>query len=95
MSFIFFTTLGIIPKGHWSYPEWIDVDKATALREQMGREGVIYGDSLSYRHMCRYKARYIAIKYAVASKVTNSLIDLKAASFSDIILCSNMIITGK
>lgn len=52
---VLFLAPGIIPKGHWSYPEWIDVDKATALREQMGREGVIYGDSLSYRHMCRYE----------------------------------------
>lgn len=44
---------GIIPKEHWSYPDWIDVEKADALRKKMGEDGIIYGDNLSYRHMCR------------------------------------------
>jgi alpha 1,2-mannosyltransferase len=45
---------GLIPKEHWSYPEWIDIEKADRLRKKMGDDGVIYGDNLSYRHMCRY-----------------------------------------
>lgn len=45
--------LGIIPKEHWSYPPWIDVEKADQARQRMADQGVLYGDSLSYRHMCR------------------------------------------
>lgn len=44
---------GLIPKEHWSYPDWIDVKKADDLRHKMGEANIIYGDSLSYRHMCR------------------------------------------
>lgn len=47
------TKYGIIPKEHWSYPDWIDIEKADKLRKKMGEDGIIYGDNLSYRHMCR------------------------------------------
>ncbi|GAA5800350.1 hypothetical protein HPULCUR_005777 [Helicostylum pulchrum] len=52
------THYGIIPKEHWSYPDWIDVEKADRLREKMGKDGVIYGDNLSYRHMCRFESGF-------------------------------------
>jgi alpha 1,2-mannosyltransferase len=44
---------GLIPKEHWSYPDWIDIKKADESRHKMGAANIIYGDSLSYRHMCR------------------------------------------
>lgn len=53
MAFIDREQLGIIPKEHWSYPSWIDVEKADQARQRMAEQGVLYGDSLSYRHMCR------------------------------------------
>ncbi|KAI7902598.1 glycosyltransferase family 15 protein [Cokeromyces recurvatus] len=52
------TKYGLIPKEHWSYPAWIDIEKADRLRKKMGEDGVIYGGSLSYRHMCRFESGF-------------------------------------
>ncbi|KAF2103512.1 glycosyl transferase [Rhizodiscina lignyota] len=52
------TKYGTIPKDHWSYPEWIDQDKAAKVRDEMREKKVIYGDSVSYRHMCRYESGF-------------------------------------
>ena len=37
------TLYGEIPEEHWSYPSWIPPEKAAAAREQMARDGVLYG----------------------------------------------------
>ncbi|KAJ2564231.1 hypothetical protein GGH12_002111 [Coemansia sp. RSA 1822] len=47
---------GQIPTEHWSYPEWIDQSKAARRRKEMHEHGVMYGDSESYRHMCRFES---------------------------------------
>lgn len=52
------TSYGRIPPGQWSSPEWIDPDKAQKAREQMKENNVIYGDSVTYRHMCRYESGF-------------------------------------
>ncbi|CRG90621.1 alpha 1,2-mannosyltransferase [Talaromyces islandicus] len=52
------THYGLIPKEHWSYPEWIDQAKAKKVREDMKERKIIYGDSESYRHMCRYESGF-------------------------------------
>ncbi|QFZ26887.1 putative glycolipid 2-alpha-mannosyltransferase [Clavispora lusitaniae] len=49
---------GLVPKEHWSYPDWIDQSKAAASRKKMKEEGIIYGDLESYRHMCRYESGF-------------------------------------
>jgi alpha 1,2-mannosyltransferase len=49
---------GLIDPSHWSYPAWIDQTKAREAREEMGRQGIIYGESESYRHMCRYESGF-------------------------------------
>ncbi|PVU92543.1 hypothetical protein BB559_003671 [Furculomyces boomerangus] len=49
---------GQIPKEHWSYPEWIDQEFAKERRAQMAEEGVFYGSSESYRHMCRFNSGF-------------------------------------
>jgi alpha 1,2-mannosyltransferase len=49
---------GVIPTEHWSYPEWIDQNKAQEVREDMRERKIIYGDSESYRHMCRYESGF-------------------------------------
>ncbi|PJF17139.1 hypothetical protein PSACC_03031 [Paramicrosporidium saccamoebae] len=45
---------GKVPEEHWSYPEWIDQEKAAKARKAMGDKGIVYGGSESYRFMCRY-----------------------------------------
>jgi alpha 1,2-mannosyltransferase len=52
------TKYGKIPKEHWSFPDWIDQDKAARVREDMREKKIIYGDSVSYRHMCRYESGF-------------------------------------
>ncbi|KAJ2908644.1 hypothetical protein GGI21_002678 [Coemansia aciculifera] len=47
---------GQIPAEQWSYPEFIDQNKARESREKMHRDGVMYGDNESYRHMCRFES---------------------------------------
>lgn len=49
---------GLIPKEHWSYPDWIDLEKAKKSREDMKKANIIYGDSESYRHMCRFESGF-------------------------------------
>ncbi|MCJ1318857.1 alpha 1,2-mannosyltransferase 2.4.1 [Xylographa vitiligo] len=52
------THYGAIPKEHWSFPDFIDQEKAKAVREDMAQRKIIYGDSISYRHMCRYESGF-------------------------------------
>ncbi|EXJ56048.1 alpha 1,2-mannosyltransferase [Cladophialophora yegresii CBS 114405] len=52
------THYGEIPVEHWSFPPWIDQKKAEAVREDMRRRKIIYGDSISYRHMCRFESGF-------------------------------------
>ncbi|PRT52952.1 Alpha-1,2 mannosyltransferase KTR1 [Wickerhamiella sorbophila] len=49
---------GVIPKEHWSYPDYIDKEKAAEGRKKMEEDGIIYGGSESYRHMCRYESGF-------------------------------------
>ncbi|ODV84237.1 glycosyltransferase family 15 protein, partial [[Candida] arabinofermentans NRRL YB-2248] len=43
-----------IPYEMWSYPDWIDQEKAAEVRKQMRKKRVKYGDKEAYRHMCRF-----------------------------------------
>lgn len=52
------THYGLIPEEHWSFPKWIDEDKAAKVREDMKERKIIYGDSISYRHMCRFESGF-------------------------------------
>lgn len=52
------TKYGLIPAEHWSFPEWIDQEKARKVREDMADRKIIYGDSISYRHMCRFESGF-------------------------------------
>lgn len=52
------THYGEIPKEHWSFPEHIDQEKARKVREDMAQKKIIYGDSISYRHMCRFESGF-------------------------------------
>ena len=52
------TKYGVIDKEHWGFPDFIDQEKAKEVREDMARRKIIYGDSISYRHMCRYESGF-------------------------------------
>ncbi|KAJ7437579.1 glycosyltransferase family 15 protein [Mycena galericulata] len=49
---------GLIPKEDWFQPPWIDEGKASAARERMRKAHVLYGDSVSYRNMCRFQSGF-------------------------------------
>lgn len=49
---------GLIPHDHWYQPDWIDEEKASAARDEMVRNQVIYGGSVPYRNMCRYNSAF-------------------------------------
>ncbi|KAK7448081.1 hypothetical protein VKT23_013838 [Stygiomarasmius scandens] len=49
---------GVIPRDDWVQPGWIDEEKATAGRNKMVQENVIYGGSVSYRNMCRFNSGF-------------------------------------
>jgi Glycolipid 2-alpha-mannosyltransferase len=38
---------GLVPTDHWIQPSWINETKASASREKMAKDGVIYGGALS------------------------------------------------
>ncbi|KAK3339098.1 alpha-1,2 mannosyltransferase KTR1 [Neurospora tetraspora] len=52
------TYYGEIPTEHWSFPPHIDQEKAKKVREDMRQRKIIYGDSVSYRHMCRFESGF-------------------------------------
>ena len=52
------THYGEIPQEHWSFPDFIDQEKARKVREDMAERKIIYGDSTSYRHMCRFESGF-------------------------------------
>lgn len=47
-------SFGQIPREQWSYPEHIDQSLAARRRAQLKQEYVLYAESESYRHMCRF-----------------------------------------
>ncbi|KAJ1810623.1 hypothetical protein LPJ56_005874, partial [Coemansia sp. RSA 2599] len=51
-------TFATIPHDHWSVPDFVDEEKAAQARRKMEENKVIYGGSLSYRHMCRYNSGF-------------------------------------
>ncbi|KAJ2825895.1 hypothetical protein GGI24_003043 [Coemansia furcata] len=51
-------TFALIPHDHWSVPPFVDEGRAARAREQMAANNVIYGGSLSYRHMCRFNSGF-------------------------------------
>ncbi|TFK22526.1 alpha-1,2-mannosyltransferase [Coprinopsis marcescibilis] len=52
------TEFGVIPHDHWYQPDSIDEDKAKANRDQLVKDKVIYGGSVSYRNMCRFNSGF-------------------------------------
>ncbi|KAM0789293.1 hypothetical protein ACM66B_000133 [Microbotryomycetes sp. NB124-2] len=52
-------TYGSIPREQWAdHGDWIDEERAAKARQAMADKNVIYGDSVSYREMCRYQSGF-------------------------------------
>lgn len=51
-------TYGRVPEEHWLYPQAVDLEKAAEGRKKLADMGVIYGESESYRHMCRFQSGF-------------------------------------
>ncbi|KAH9847748.1 glycosyltransferase family 15 protein [Lenzites betulinus] len=51
-------TFGQIEHDHWYQPDWVDEEKATAGRNKMVQDNIIYGGSKSYRNMCRFNSGF-------------------------------------
>jgi hypothetical protein len=49
---------GLIPREHWSVPDWIDKTKFEASRKALHDKKIPYGGSESYRHMCRFNSGF-------------------------------------
>jgi mannosyltransferase len=47
---------GLIGKGMWEYPEWIDQGKARRSMDTQAQAGVLYAGNESYHHMCRFNS---------------------------------------
>lgn len=47
-------SFGQVPHEHWLYPLFIDQQVAAQKRAELKQKNVVYGDSESYRHMCRF-----------------------------------------
>ena len=55
------TYYGQVPSEHWGYPDWINQTLAKECRERMVEEGIVYGGSESYRHMCRFQSGFFVM----------------------------------
>ncbi|SPO22017.1 probable KRE2 - alpha-1,2-mannosyltransferase [Ustilago trichophora] len=49
---------GLVPKDMWDIPPEIDLVKARKAWDRAGRGGMPYGNSQSYRQMCRFQSGY-------------------------------------
>ncbi|RUS13134.1 glycolipid 2-alpha-mannosyltransferase-domain-containing protein [Endogone sp. FLAS-F59071] len=52
------TTFGLIPEEMWSWPPWIEQETALRYMQRLEAQRVMYGGSLSYRHMCRFNSGF-------------------------------------
>lgn len=52
------TKYGLIPPDHWNCPSWINQTQFEINLKKMHHKGVLYGDSKSYRNMCRFNSGF-------------------------------------
>lgn len=52
---------GVIPKEHWSIPDWLNPEEIRRGFAAMGQQGIQYADRESYHHMCRYYSGLFAL----------------------------------
>ncbi|EDO18508.1 hypothetical protein Kpol_2001p9 [Vanderwaltozyma polyspora DSM 70294] len=52
------TNYAVIPKEDWDCPEWIDQKRFNQSLQLMQEENIVYGNSRSYRNMCKFNSGY-------------------------------------
>ncbi|RUS15072.1 glycolipid 2-alpha-mannosyltransferase-domain-containing protein [Endogone sp. FLAS-F59071] len=52
------TFYGKVDVGMWGWPQWINQTLAREKMDELARNGVVYGGSESYRHMCRFQSGF-------------------------------------
>lgn len=52
------TAFEVIPQESWTFPSWMDKDKAQASIKEQGDRGVLYAGLTTYHHMCRFFSGY-------------------------------------
>ncbi|SMN19325.1 similar to Saccharomyces cerevisiae YKR061W KTR2 Mannosyltransferase involved in N-linked protein glycosylation [Maudiozyma saulgeensis] len=52
------TKYALIPSSDWDKPDWIDDDYFEERLNEMERQNIIYGNSKSYRNMCRFNSGF-------------------------------------
>ncbi|KAI7894373.1 nucleotide-diphospho-sugar transferase [Mucor mucedo] len=52
------TKYGKVDSQMWGYPNYINQTYAAECRSQLQQQGIPYGDSESYRHMCRFQSGF-------------------------------------
>ncbi|KAJ3120074.1 alpha 1,2-mannosyltransferase 2.4.1 [Nowakowskiella sp. JEL0407] len=45
---------GVVEPGTWEIPKWINTTVFAQCKKRMEDDGIMYGGSISYRHMCRW-----------------------------------------
>jgi len=48
----------VVPRDHWSLPDWVDEGRFMNSLEYLGAIGVGKGWMISYRHMCRWNSGF-------------------------------------
>jgi mannosyltransferase len=51
----------VISKEEWSFPKWMDQDKARQSIAEQGRNGILYAGMETYHHMCRFFSGYVLL----------------------------------
>ncbi|PVU91828.1 hypothetical protein BB561_004187 [Smittium simulii] len=51
-------TYALIPKEHWDPPSFVDMNAVKVAHRQFKKEGVLYGDSMTYRQMIRFNSGF-------------------------------------
>lgn len=49
---------GLVPESMWSVPSWVNQEQMNERLADYQARGVMYGGSVSYRHMCRFNSGF-------------------------------------
>ncbi|KAI7860529.1 glycolipid 2-alpha-mannosyltransferase-domain-containing protein [Circinella umbellata] len=52
------TEFGLVPDTMWSVPDWVDEKQVEEALADYASRNILYGGSLSYRHMCRFNSGF-------------------------------------
>ena len=52
------TEFGLVPDTMWSVPDWVDENEVEEALADYASRNILYGGSLSYRHMCRFNSGF-------------------------------------